>query len=167
MIRTIDDFRSHWTWEADITAKLIGGLTDASLAQAIAPGARTLGRLAWHLAQTIPEMMGSAGLQVTGVDPHAPTPATVTAIHSAYQAASASLLEQIAAQWTDATLSEERDMYGERWTVSQTLLALLLHQVHHRGQMTVLMRQAGLAVPGIYGPAKEEWAAMGMEPPTV
>jgi len=25
-----------------------------------------------------------------------------------------------------------------------------------------LMRQAGLKVPGIYGPSKEEWALMGM-----
>ena len=35
------------------------------------------------------------------------------------------------------------------------------HWSHHRGQMTVLMRQAGLRVPGVYGPAKEDWAAMG------
>ncbi len=31
--------------------------------------------------------------------------------------------------------------------------------------MTVLMRQAGLTVPGIYGPSKEEWANLGMEAP--
>jgi uncharacterized damage-inducible protein DinB len=28
--------------------------------------------------------------------------------------------------------------------------------------MTVLMRQAGLTVPGCYGPAAEEWATMGI-----
>jgi hypothetical protein len=33
--------------------------------------------------------------------------------------------------------------------------------------MTVLMRQAGLKVPGVYGPAREEWAAYGMPPPAV
>jgi len=33
--------------------------------------------------------------------------------------------------------------------------------------MTVLMRQAGLRVPGVYGPAHEDWAGMGMEPPEV
>jgi uncharacterized damage-inducible protein DinB len=42
---------------------------------------------------------------------------------------------------------------------------LIQHQAHHRGQMTVLMRQAGLPVPGIYGPSKEEWANFGMEAP--
>ena len=31
--------------------------------------------------------------------------------------------------------------------------------------MTVLMRQAGLKVPGVYGPAREEWAEFGMQPP--
>jgi len=31
----------------------------------------------------------------------------------------------------------------------------------------VLMRQAGLRVPGVYGPAKEEWESYGMEPPLI
>jgi len=31
--------------------------------------------------------------------------------------------------------------------------------------MTVLMRQAGLDVPGVYGPARQEWAAYGVPPP--
>ena len=65
-------------------------------------------------------------------------------------------------RWTDATLEETREMYGENWTIGFTVAALIAHQAHHRGQMTVLMRQAGLAVPGVYGPAREEWAAMGM-----
>jgi len=54
---------------------------------------------------------------------------------------------------------------GQTWKQGDVLSSLILHQAHHRGQMTVLMRQAGLAVPGIYGPAKEEWAAMGMAAP--
>jgi uncharacterized damage-inducible protein DinB len=44
---------------------------------------------------------------------------------------------------------------------------LILHQVHHRGEMIVLMRMAGLAVPGIFGPTREEWAQYGMQPPSV
>jgi hypothetical protein len=30
--------------------------------------------------------------------------------------------------------------------------------------MTVLMRQAGLKVPGVYGPSREEWSQFGMQP---
>jgi uncharacterized damage-inducible protein DinB len=69
--------------------------------------------------------------------------------------------------WSDATLEVEDDMYGERWPRGATLQSLVVHQAHHRGQMTVLMRQAGLRVPGVYGPAREEWTAYGMPPPTV
>lgn len=31
--------------------------------------------------------------------------------------------------------------------------------------MTILMRQAGISVPGIYGPSKEEWAQFEMAEP--
>jgi uncharacterized damage-inducible protein DinB len=53
-------------------------------------------------------------------------------------------------------------MYGERWPRGATLLALVVHQTHHRGAMTVLMRQAGLAVPSIYGPNREQSEAIGL-----
>ncbi|WP_306434409.1 DinB family protein [Paenibacillus sp. J2TS4] len=36
------------------------------------------------------------------------------------------------------------------------LSILLTHDTHHRGQMTVLLRQAGLTVPGVMGPTKEQ-----------
>ena len=58
-------------------------------------------------------------------------------------------------------------MYGEKWPRGLSLQVLVVHQAHHRGQMTVLMRQAGLEVPGVYGPSREEWTAYGMQPPTV
>ena len=53
-------------------------------------------------------------------------------------------------------------MYGQTWPRGQALWGLIAHEVHHRGQMTVLMRQAGIVVPGVYGPAREEWATYGM-----
>ena len=72
------------------------------------------------------------------------------------------MAEQIAKHWTDAMLVETVPMYGEDWTRGKVLAALILHQAHHRGQMNVLMRQAGLGVPGVYGPSKEEWVNYGM-----
>jgi uncharacterized damage-inducible protein DinB len=37
------------------------------------------------------------------------------------------------------------------------LLRLFLHdQIHHRGQLSVLLRMAGAKVPSIYGPSKDE-----------
>ena len=59
------------------------------------------------------------------------------------------------------------EYYGMQWTGAFALQVCVMHQAHHRGQMTVLMRQAGLVVPGTFGPAKEEWAAWGMPTPAV
>ena len=68
MFHTIAEFQYIWQLESASTLKLLQVLTDASLAQQVAPGGRTLGRLAWHVAGTIPEMMNRTGLAVTGVD---------------------------------------------------------------------------------------------------
>ena len=81
--------------------------------------------------------------------------------------AARSLADQVRANWTDATLLESDGMYGETWQRGMTALILVLHQAHHRGQMTVLMRQAGLKVPGVYGPAMEDWAVFGMTAPAI
>lgn len=167
MIRRIDDFEQRWKHEASETSKLLGALTDVSLAQAVAPGSRTLGRLGWHLAGTIVEMMGRVGLTIEGPDEHAPVPDAAAAIRDAYDRASTQLLQKLGAQWTDATLEQEDNMYGETWKRGSTLEVLVLHQTHHRGQMTVLMRQAGLRVPGLYGPSREDWAQWGMPEPVI
>jgi uncharacterized damage-inducible protein DinB len=167
MFTKLKHFEHAWTFEREATLKLLRALTDASLAQAIAPAERTLGRLAWHITTTVPEMMGRTGLKLAGPDEHAPLPATAAAIVAGYEAASASLVPAIQASWTDETLQESDDMYGDRWKRGLTLTVLVTHQAHHRGQMTVLMRQAGLKVPGVYGPAREEWAGMGLEPPAL
>ena len=65
-----------------------------------------------------------------------------------------------------ATLEELDDMYGQQWPRGLTLAILLNHEIHHRAQMTVLMRQAGLVVPGVFGPSKEEWGEYGMNAPS-
>lgn len=145
-----------------MTSKILNHLTDASLAQAVAPGRRTIGRLAWHIILTLVEMPGEAGIKVNG--PHAgdPPPSTVAALAEQYLLVAGRLREAVSAQWTDDSLAEDVSMYGETWKKWQVLNALVKHEVHHRGQITVLMRQAGLQVPGIYGPAEEEWSAMGL-----
>ena len=163
MFRTISDFAETWTRETEGTLKLFGQLDERSLAQAIAPERRTLGRLAWHITTTMREMMGEAKVDVAGPNPDDARPPLPEIVHR-YEAAAKALLDQVRAHWTDEKLGEAIPMYGEQWTRGAALELIVLHQAHHRGQMTVLMRQAGLKVPGLYGPAYEEWAAMNMPP---
>ena len=165
MFRTIDDFMAGWKYEAAATQKMFDALIDASLGQAVGDGHRTIGRLAWHMAASIPGMVSDAGLEVAKVEPLDTPPSSAAVIQDAYKRVAASLAEQVKAHWDDATLEVTDNMYGEIWPRGKTLLAVILHQAHHRGQLSVLMRQAGLAVSGPYGPAKEEWAAMGIPDP--
>jgi uncharacterized damage-inducible protein DinB len=167
MYRKIEDFVTEWSAHYHDTLKLLDRLTDASLAVEVDEGHRTLGRIAWHIVQTLPEMTEALELQVEGPASDAPVPGTAREIRDAYERAARSLLEQVQSQWSDATLVIEDQLYGETWKRGFTLSALICHEAHHRGQMTVLMRQAGLAVPGIFGPSMEEWANMGMSPPVV
>jgi len=166
MIRSIADFVTVWNQEANNTKSLFRSLSDASMQQSVTAEHRDLGRLAWHITTTIREMMERTGLHVEGPDPEAPVPATSEEIVRAYEISSESLVKALGS-WTDATLDQKDNMYGEEWSRSVTLQILLLHQTHHRGQMTVLMRQAGLTVPGMYGPVKEDWAKYGMPTPVV
>jgi uncharacterized damage-inducible protein DinB len=167
MFRRVADFRKAWEREREGTLKILRALTDDSLSQAVTDEGRTLARLAWHLAQSIGEMMARTGLPIATPARDAPLPDRAAEIARAYETASMAVDEEIAAAWTDATLDVEDNMYGETWPRGQTLQALIVHQAHHRGQMTVLMRQAGIVVPGVYGPAREEWAGYGMTAPEV
>jgi uncharacterized damage-inducible protein DinB len=167
MLRTSADFTALWKHESGETQKVLDTLTDASLAQSVANDHRTLGRVAWHITGSIKEMMEKTGLHVQGPAENAPVPSSAKTIAQTYAKSSQSLLDEIRKHWTDASLAQKDSMYGEEWARGTTLQVLVLHQVHHRGQATVLMRQAGLRVPGVYGPAREDWAAMHMEPPAI
>jgi uncharacterized damage-inducible protein DinB len=162
MFRTVADFEQSWKTESEATQKILRALTDASLAQRVTSEGRTLGKIAWHIIQTIPEMLTAAKLPLgyTGAEP--PQPGHAADFLAAWDTWSQAGLAAVKGGWTDASLAEEIEMYGDKWTRGQTLSILIVHAAHHRGQMTVLMRQAGLVVPGVYGPAREEWAAYGM-----
>lgn len=167
LIRTITDFENWWNNESNATRKILGALTDASLKQAVAKDHRTIGRIAWHIIQSMGEMSGRVGLKVDAPAENVPVPDTAKAIQDAYDKAASTLLQQIKKNWKDETLLQEDDMYGSMWTRSFTLFVLIGHEIHHRAQMTVLMRQAGLKVPGIFGPSLEEWAGYGMPAPAI
>lgn len=164
MFRKIDDFLAVWEYEREATLKVLNNLTDASLTQKLHPDVRTLGRLAWHITQTIPEMGARTGLDLTGPGEDEPIPPTAADVATGYGEAAESLDRAVRERWTDADLVVEDDMYGERWARGRSLWVIVGHQAHHRAQLMTLMRIAGLPVPGVYGPAREEWAAYGMPP---
>ena len=162
MIRKIEDFQKNWAYETESTIKLFNNLTDASLGQKITPDGRSLGFLAWHITQSLGEMPALVGLMIDAPEQDAAVPDNAAAIVEAFEKAANSISKEVAANWSDDTLLQEDEMYGEKWARGLTLFYLIAHQAHHRGQMTVLMRQAGLKVSGVYGPSKDDWEAMSV-----
>ncbi|MCK9280626.1 MAG: DinB family protein [Melioribacteraceae bacterium] len=161
MYKRIEDFLVDWKNEREGTLKVFAELTDESLTKQIPNYKRTPGRLAWHIVLTIDELMSRTGLKLDGPTADASIPSKVADIIAAYGTASDSLYNQIRDTWVDSDLEVETNMYGEMWKKGMTLNALVKHEIHHRAQLTVLMRQLGLKVPGLYGPSEEEWAQMG------
>ena len=143
---------------------MFANLTNESLDHRNSEVGRTIGRLAWHITATIGEMLGTAGIKLEMLSDDNNYPKKAEEILGKYKQASDNLVKMLPNVWNDNSLTEKVNMYGEEWTKEGVLTALIKHQIHHRAQMTALMRQAGLKVPGIYGPSYEEWKAMGMEP---
>ena len=167
MITTISQFEHSYSQEIESTQKVFKHLTNASLTQVVHPDVRTLGRLAWHIVTTLPEMTSKMCITIAGPKEHDPIPATAKEVLQGYSDAAISLLETIKKNWTDETLDIVDDMYGEKWKRGLSLSGMIKHEIHHRAQMIVLMRQLGLAVPGVYGPTRDEWAQFGMQPPVI
>jgi uncharacterized damage-inducible protein DinB len=163
MYYKISDFVADFDLETEVTLKVINNLTDKSLDQKVTEKGRSLGTIAWHITGAFGEIGSTALLQVYRAD-EKPMPKSAKIIAEEYSKSAASLKDAVVKGWNDESLKEKINMYGQTWTKGQTLSTLLVHQMHHRGQITVLMRQAGLKVPGIYGPAYEEWESMGMPP---
>jgi uncharacterized damage-inducible protein DinB len=164
MYHKISDFISDWNYESETTLKLFNYLTNEVLNQKFNENVRTAGRLAWHITVTIPEMVQRTGLSFEAVDRESPVPTAAKEICDEYKKVSDNMIEAVKKNWTDASLEEEVDMYGEMWKNGKTLSSLVKHQAHHRGELIVVMRLAGLKVVGPYGPSKEEWVNYGMPP---
>jgi uncharacterized damage-inducible protein DinB len=164
MYNKISEFISYWSFESGATLQIFKALTDESLNQKVTPDGRSLGQIAWHITVSMNEMLSKAGLKLDDNIEDTPAPKKIVEIISEYEKYSGKVDELVREKWNDLSLNEEVNMYGQQWKKGKVLSVLVFHQIHHRAQMTVLMRQAGLKVPGIYGPSKEEWASMGMPP---
>lgn len=128
------------------------------------PTARSLGELAMHIATT------PAGLAAMALSPSPmqapsprpePEPTSTEELMAVFETSLATASAAVRPV-TDATLAEVwRMMHGEREIMAMPrgqLLrsAMLNHWYHHRGQLSVYLRQLGVPIPSIYGPSGDE-----------
>jgi uncharacterized damage-inducible protein DinB len=167
MYTSIQEFIEEWNNEAASTQKVMDALTDDSLQQRVSPEDRTLGAVAWHIVSSTPEMLIEFGINVEVVKDSTTIPTSAKEIAETFRSVSGDTSDAVKQQWTDQSLNEMTNVFGMDMPKAVTLSMLIKHIIHHRGQITVLMRQAGLNVPGVYGPSREEWSQMGMDAPTL
>lgn len=165
MYVTNADFIREWNKEAILTQNVLDGLTDDSLKQLVYPEGRTLGRIAWHLITSIPEYLAHFGLKIDRVENAENVPTSAKEIAETFKNVSSYASQVIEQQWTDESLKEVQTAFGREESNATIIMGLIKHIVHHRGQVTVLMRQAGIKPFGVYGPPKEDWIHLGVENP--
>jgi uncharacterized damage-inducible protein DinB len=161
MFNNVEEFITEWKMEEANTIKLLNAMTDESLDQSIGEDFSSLGELAWHITTAIKAIISQSGLQFEASMSKEEMPATAKEITEKYAEASKAMIDAAQKEWKEKDLNQIINAFGFLEMPIYALLRMAIsHQTHHRGQMTVLMRQAGLAIPGMYGPSKEEWAAM-------
>ena len=163
MFTKIEEFTAEWMNEAELTVSVLDALTDDSLGQEVIEGRRTLGQIAWHLVRSL-HFMTTLGLVFDAPSGGEEAPVVAEVIASEYRRISRDLLHAVQTQWNDDHLRESVMIQKEAWMNGSSLRFTIMHQSHHRGQMTVLMRQAGLRLPNIYGPTYDTWVEKGIAP---
>ena len=134
MYRTIEDFIRDWQDEAKYTLNLYSKISDDKSTHRIADNIRSLGRLAWHITQTLTEMPHKAGIIETDHLNNKEIPSSFSEIISTYRNHSDELIELLKKKWQDADLTSIIKMYGQEWEKRKILSALVHHQIHHRNE---------------------------------
>ena len=165
MYNTISGFIKEWNSEATLTQKVLDSLTDDSLKQQVYPEGRTLGRIIWHFTTNIPEYLAEFGFVIDRIEDGEGVPASAKEIAETFKNVSSQAAKVIEEQWVDDSLKQVQVAFGRKESNASILMGLIKHIVHHRGQVTILMRQAGLKPSWIYGPPKEDWITLGVETP--
>jgi uncharacterized damage-inducible protein DinB len=159
----IDGLLQELEREAETTRRVLERVPGNQLAWRPHPKARTLGELALHVAR----VPGGVAQLVA-----APSPAQVPNFTDSDPKSASELLpaldesiakaKEVLGGMDDATvMAIWRLMHGERELFAAPRVALLRsimlnHWYHHRGQLTVYLRELGVPIPSIYGPSADE-----------
>ena len=160
----LQEFSIQWERETEGTLALMRALPPDQYDYRPDAGGRSLGELAWHLAEI--DAYTSLGIEQGEFKfdvkpPHIERPKRTEALAPAFRVVHEEAAARIArlqpADWD----RKVRYADGELWSAGDLLWQkLLLHAVHHRGQLTLLCRLAGGVPPGLFGRTREEAAAL-------
>ena len=150
--------------EARATRRVLERVPDKRLGWRPHEKARTLGQLALHIAMVpggVAQLVASpspARAPQFGPDP---SPASSSELVPALEQ-SVAKAKQLLGEMDDAALTSTwRLTNGDRELFATSRAAMLRsimlnHWYHHRGQLTVYLRELGVPIPSVYGPSADE-----------
>jgi uncharacterized damage-inducible protein DinB len=159
----LERFLALWDMEAEKTASLMRALPVDQYDFRPDPGGRSIGELAWHLAEG--DAYNTLGIENGGFDPGMKPPGmarprTIAELAPGYERIHADAKARVRNLRPEDLDRPIKFFDGSERPVIDILWNVLLHLVHHRGQLATLCRLAGGVSPGLYGPNREEMAAI-------
>ena len=160
----LEMFLAAWDREAASTVKLLQALPATQYDFRPDPTGRSLGELAWHLAEGDAYISYGIDLRqftMSGAKPpNIERPRAVGELASRYEQVHREAVARIR-KLTPQDLDQTIQFFSGPMTIRDIMWNYILaHGIHHRGQLTLMCRLAGGQCPGLYGPNREEMAAM-------
>jgi uncharacterized damage-inducible protein DinB len=160
----IDGMLRELEEEAVTTRRVLERVPENRLGWRPHPKARTLGELALHVAMVpggVAQLVASPSPAQAPQFRQDPSPASTTELMPALDQSIATAKQVLGGMDDGALTATWRLTNGERELFATTRAAMLRsvmlnHWYHHRGQLTVYLRELGVPIPSIYGPSADE-----------
>lgn len=159
----IDGLLQELEQEAQTTRRVLERVPDDKLDWRPHPKARTLGELALHIATVPGGVAELVGTQSTVQAPQfsEPKPKSASELIPTLDESIAKAKKLLGGMDDAALMETWRMMKGERELLAVPRVAMLRsimlnHWYHHRGQLSVYLRELDVAIPSIYGPSADE-----------
>jgi uncharacterized damage-inducible protein DinB len=159
----IEGLLQEFEREAQTTRRVLERVPNDKLQWRPHPKSRTLGELALHIA-TSPAGVAELSAQSPAQAPRfagEPSPQNVSELMSTLDRTVERTKALLGGMDDLAATETWRLMNGDRELLAMPRIAflraiMLNHWYHHRGQLTVYLRELDVAVPSIYGPSADE-----------
>lgn len=165
--RELETFLATWSFEAQRNAQLMRALPANQYDYRPEKDWRSIGELAWHLAEGDAYMADAVARGVFDFDTKLEgmaRPRTIAELAPAYERVHRDAFAKIRALSPEALDEKMPGFDGQPIRKGDVLWGYLLHHnIHHRGELVLMCRMAGGVPPGFYGPNREEMAAMMAE----
>jgi uncharacterized damage-inducible protein DinB len=148
--------------ETQTTRRVLERVPNEHLSWRPHPKARTLGQLALHVA-TVPAGVAELASRSPAQAPDfaEPSPRSASELVPTLEQSIARAKQALGGMDDAALMATWRLMRGDREVLALPRVAflrsvMLNHWYHHRGQLTVYLRELNVPIPSIYGPSADE-----------